>query len=460
MKLKIDNVGPIEHLNIEMGKLTVVCGRNNDGKTYLSYILYSLLSTIQHNLSLRVHGVHLKRLLEDGCVHIGMHEYAETYCKAIKEALPFFTLTLPRFMAMHSDKFKNAKIAIDVSVKEICKNLEYCYASDFPKVDGSVEMSKSARLEFRIKKGTDDLMVMLVNESNQLPTDRLVCKAISCMIVRLMNVCMFVPFFPDVFIVTCERTGVALFAKELLDVRERESSYIDTISPDEFDRVCYQLPIEREILFQRNLKSITQRRSFIARKHPEILKMILNMAGGRYEYSEEMNAVKYVIGGKRRGLSLVESSSTVRSLSELFFYLKHCARKGQLLMIDEPELNLHPANQRKVANLLGMLVNVGIRVFVTTHSDYIVRELNTMIRAKLVGENAGRAKCMSLGLQKSSLISAEDVRVYVMQEGTAHGVKYDQCARGFSVRSFDETVRAYNELYQKVLDCEVCTEGV
>ena len=49
-------------------------------------------------------------------------------------------------------------------------------------------------------------------------------------------------------------------------------------------------------------------------------------------------------------------------------------------MIDEPELNLHPDNQRKMARLVAMLVNSGIKVFITTHSEYNVREFNTLIQ--------------------------------------------------------------------------------
>ncbi len=41
------------------------------------------------------------------------------------------------------------------------------------------------------------------------------------------------------------------------------------------------------------------------------------------------------------------------------------------------ELNLQLENQRRVARLFARLINVGVKVFVTTHSDYIVKELNT-----------------------------------------------------------------------------------
>ncbi len=74
-----------------------------------------------------------------------------------------------------------------------------------------------------------------------------------------------------------------------------------------------------------------------------------------------------------------ESSSSVRSLLDIGFYLRHVAEPNDLLMVDEPELNLHPENQRRMARLFARLVNCGIKVFMTTHSDYIVKELNTLI---------------------------------------------------------------------------------
>ena len=74
-----------------------------------------------------------------------------------------------------------------------------------------------------------------------------------------------------------------------------------------------------------------------------------------------------------------ESSSGVRLLLDLGFYIRHVVNIGDLLVIEEPELNLHPEKQRKLARLLAKLVNHGIKIFITTHSDYIIREFNTLI---------------------------------------------------------------------------------
>jgi predicted ATPase len=50
MKFGIKNLGPIKEANIEIGDLTIICGKNNTGKTYLTYALSTFLDTISRNL--------------------------------------------------------------------------------------------------------------------------------------------------------------------------------------------------------------------------------------------------------------------------------------------------------------------------------------------------------------------------------------------------------------------------
>ncbi|UTG74896.1 AAA family ATPase [Neisseria subflava] len=73
------------------------------------------------------------------------------------------------------------------------------------------------------------------------------------------------------------------------------------------------------------------------------------------------------------------ASSSIKSLFLIDMYVNYLAEPNGLLIIDEPELNLHPDNQRKMAGLLASLVNSGIKILITTHSDYLIRELNNRI---------------------------------------------------------------------------------
>ena len=44
MRFGIKNLGPIKDANIEIGDLTIICGKNNCGKTYLTYSIYIFLT--------------------------------------------------------------------------------------------------------------------------------------------------------------------------------------------------------------------------------------------------------------------------------------------------------------------------------------------------------------------------------------------------------------------------------
>ncbi|MEN8219839.1 MAG: AAA family ATPase [Pseudomonadota bacterium] len=50
-------------------------------------------------------------------------------------------------------------------------------------------------------------------------------------------------------------------------------------------------------------------------------------------------------------IPLYMGSSVVKSQLKISFYLKHLAKKGDILLMDEPEQYLHPTNQRKMARL-------------------------------------------------------------------------------------------------------------
>jgi hypothetical protein len=49
-------------------------------------------------------------------------------------------------------------------------------------------------------------------------------------------------------------------------------------------------------------------------------------------------------------------------------------------------IRLHPENQRLITQVLANLVNIGIKVFITTHSDYIIKEFSTLIMLNLLLE--------------------------------------------------------------------------
>ena len=109
-------------------------------------------------------------------------------------------------------------------------------------------------------------------------------------------------------------------------------------------------------------------------------------------------------------------------------------------MIDEPELNIHPENQRKIARVLALLVNAGLNVVVSTHSDYIVRELNSLI---MLSGDKGQKLQKKYGYQKDEVLSHEKIGAYLFddQKITPFEITPED---GIYATTFDEVIKELN----------------
>ena len=82
---------------------------------------------------------------------------------------------------------------------------------------------------------------------------------------------------------------------------------------------------------------------------------------------------------------MARTSSMLSDLAPLLLVLRS-HHSVDHLTIDEPEAHLHPAMQMCVASFLASLVNKGLRIVLTTHSDFFVTQFNNMMRVhELVG---------------------------------------------------------------------------
>ena len=224
----------------------------------------------------------------------------------------------------------------------------------------------------------------------------------------------------------------------------------------------YPLPVEVNVDFIRQLEDVAKEDSFLTKNHPQVLNDFADIIGGEY-IAGSNDTIYFKPARKQLKLTMDESSSAVRSLLDIGFYLRHVAKPSDLMMIDEPELNLHPENQRRMARLFARLVNLGIRVFVTTHSDYIVKELNTLI---MLNQDKPYLKQIAKeeGYQSEELITAEKIRVYIAEEalmkreGGSMRSRYRTLVSanidpelGIEARSFDETINKMNEIQEAIV---------
>ena len=97
-------------------------------------------------------------------------------------------------------------------------------------------------------------------------------------------------------------------------------------------------------------------------------------------------SLEYRPDGWSERLPLMQASSMVSELAPVVLYLRYLVRPDDVLIIEEPESHLHPAMQVEFTRQLAGLARAGIRVIVTTHSEWVLQELANLVRASGLSE--------------------------------------------------------------------------
>ena len=120
-------------------------------------------------------------------------------------------------------------------------------------------------------------------------------------------------------------------------------------------------------------------------------------------------------------MRLSQTSSMVSELAPLVLYLRGLVNPGDTLIIEEPEAHLHPGAQADMAVNLARMVRAGIRVIVTTHSDWLLQEIGNLIRAEELEKAGEEVSDLPTSLQK------EQVGVWRFQkDGKVEEIAYDR----------------------------------
>lgn len=88
----------------------------------------------------------------------------------------------------------------------------------------------------------------------------------------------------------------------------------------------------------------------------------------------------YCPQGTKQNIRLSRASSMVSELTPVVLLMRGHLKPGDTFIIEEPEAHLHPAAQTQMAKTLAALVRAGVRVLVTTHSDWLLQEMANLVR--------------------------------------------------------------------------------
>ena len=459
MKIVFENLGPMKRADLEIGDLTIICGGNNTGKTYATHATNGLFDFLRNEVSSLMTVSMYDNLLKNGRLGIELDNYwkgLQSRGRVVFE----YSRALGRVFASEK-QFANSRVLFDLDIPTLSGESETRFG--FGRENGGEMLVKVS--------GRENLLeVILTSKKNfRVGSTPAYYHRYRRQLADGLREALFTNSVPRPFLSSAERTGAAVFQRELDFTKNRLVEVLGdktaNLSPAQLLGKFsgeYPIAVRNNVDFIRALPDIVDKESYILKHHPDVLEAFTNIIGGEYRVSRD-GIVRFMpTSNKRTRLTLVESSSGVRSLLDIGFYLRHEATVGDILIVDEPELNLHPDNQRKLARLFARLVNMGIKVFVTTHSDYIVKEFNTLI---MLNQDSKRIRKLAkeYSYDEGEFLNHAKIRAYIAREGMVQLKKGKRKTRsiildpmkvdgssGMIANSFDTAIEEINNIQEDI----------
>ncbi|MDV7613710.1 AAA family ATPase [Acinetobacter baumannii] len=383
MKIIIKNIGTISEATIELNSLTVIAGENNSGKTTISKIVYAIGQASSS------FPVDYKR-----------HQYNE--CRRLYDEL---TMIIHRFgknsMILNKDGEFDVILAILSDIRRSPEVNEYDYflvkeligKIDFILDDSENKSKLLERLELILVK----LEEFYYNYNHNDPIDKFIYRALknefSDEILNKKNNATeaFLALYEDenlLFEITFNDKNIISFSSHCNSLPIKDSTLIE-------GPYIFQLaPIIHDMTFR---ESLSRKNTKINSRVPyHILDLCSKLDGskniedsecvfsplwslkefydGNIEFKRDIGSFELIQGNLNFNVNNV--SSGVKSIAILDLLCRgDFINRDSILIIDEPETNLHPKWQKIYAKVLVDLASSGTNILVNTHSPYMLEAL-------------------------------------------------------------------------------------
>ena len=463
MIIRFHNLGKIKETELDLRPMTVIIGPNNSNKTYIAYSVYGLWKAQRRRFRASLNFKVSRKPSE-----------ASEGRKASSNRPVFFVDVSPAFLGQVLKRIRDVserfRSELDTyfqdSSGKLFTNTSYELQISGEEVVGKLSRTSDYRMSIRhnevryayiVSYSENQILVRWTNpevdgayagdesslDGHEKEAQELASLSITSFLLNAL--------FPDSFLLPAERNALIITYK-MLETRRyklmrdvhrqrRLRTGDDTQSIDlmqEEEPVRYPQPVEDFLDFLTDVENAPTR--IIPR--PKSAKSFAELADVIEESIQDGNKTGYrstVLGGKEIvidvggdvSIDLYNASSSIKQLAPLLLYLRYRARENDLLIIDEPEMNLHPESQVKLLEVLALLVNHGVNVLVTTHSPYIMAHLNNLAQDGATSQAVKNRQAKSLYLKNpNSLLTMDQVSAYEMRDNQLHSLKEE----GYGIR--------------------------
>lgn len=452
MIAEISYLGAIRKAVVDLQKpLTLFCGPNSTGKTYLSYLLYAIL---ENNNYIESKG--LDKVVKYLSEHKEFTLHRELIENFIQDVASNIRTNLGSIFGIGDNTvgklFSQFKLSLTLSEGDFERIIKLpCRL-----------ISKNGDREICIiKEASSDKIIYQINDENS-NIERNSLMGLRLVINHFFRLLCF-RNIRGVRMLTVERNSIYTFKtelslgrNELIDRIQQKSgrSELDILDMVNSSSRRYPLAVRSSLRIANDLENIQKFNS----PYYKIAELIENgILQGTVKITRNGD-VEFISdkAGKTKHLPIHLTSSIVKTMSSLVIYLKHIARRGDLLIIDEPEMNFHPNVQILLIRIFAILTKLDLRIIISTHSDYMIREVNNLIMAGTINSKDPQL-IQALGYEKNMLLDKNNVAVKYFNYGKFKrlldvvDVKVED--EGFAIESIDNTINNQNRITETLYDC-------
>ncbi|MCY3739752.1 MAG: AAA family ATPase [Candidatus Poribacteria bacterium] len=443
VEIAVENFGPIAEANIDLRPLTVFVGPSNTGKTYFATLVYAL-----HGAFSGLFHSNLFSPFQYGVMEIlsVLLTGLTTSKGEIQEILNKLNVIDRSFKL--SDFSEEIRQKLGISIKdtgffrqELRDELKNCFdlnaVSELMRLTGEqrneikvlLRISERGQEYLNIKMKASESEVSLYNsisldspdydDTVLLPKEWSAYGKLSVDDNRVYIVDFRRPLVPNRFYLPAARSGIMQSHRIIASSLVKRTTRVGLERFPEVPTMSGAIAdfMERVILYEEGSVSNDEMKCLAETLESEVLagRILLKLSPSGYP------GFYYRPQGIEEDIRLSEASSMVSELAPLVLFLRGLINPGDTLIIEEPEAHLHPGAQADMAVILARLVQAGVRVIITTHSDWLLQEIGNLMRVGEL-ENAGkRVSELPTSLQK------EQVGVWHFQKsGKVEEIPYDR----------------------------------
>lgn len=368
MELSIKNIGKIKEADVSISGITVIAGENNTGKSTVGKVLFSLISSmyrldqiiaeekkqaimnvaIDYNYQIKKipefelinnEVFDISNLITEKIYNIAANKNEKQITKEIKDILIKYIQT-DYDTALEQEINKSVEAIYDIlkisNTEFIKARLTKNFNKEFDRQINNIFSNKKGEIELKRKKNT--IKIEFIDN-----------KIHNIQAFKLLNDVVYIdnPFLLD-------EIEYVNFAVRNYDLPHKLNLILQLRSKNETN--TYE-----EILVEKKLKSITD--------------IINKISLG--DLIKEGSYIQYKIKGLEQTLRVKNLSAGIKTFAILKQLISNgVIRDGETIILDEPEIHLHPEWQLVFAELIVLLQkNLNVHILLTTHSPYFLNAI-------------------------------------------------------------------------------------